>query len=351
MKYAIITPLLLATSLSIATLQAAEIPKDPKKQTTWGLYVDSKEVATMKKELGDKMLFIDVRDPVEIMFTGFTDLVDINIPFKTADRSTWHKKKPVFNMVVNKNFEKDIESALKERGLNKDAPIAIMCRSGGTRGAPATKLLEGKGYKNIYVVTDGFEGGTVKKGEKKNWRIKNGWKNANLPWSYKLNQEKMYMPNSKQDETIVSSDSATTTVSTTTTKMSKAAKKAAFMPVVKHASPMPNYMRTLKKNADSLKLSTEQSDKLKAWVAANNKKAADTVNKIVELEKGISLSSMKGDSKEILMTKFNEMSDLRMKLASSKTACRDNIRSILSSQQWNTLIKIQEQSAKKAALN
>lgn len=28
-----------------------------------------------------KLLFIDVRDPVEIMFVGFTDAVDINIPY------------------------------------------------------------------------------------------------------------------------------------------------------------------------------------------------------------------------------------------------------------------------------
>ncbi|RKZ61085.1 MAG: sulfurtransferase, partial [Gammaproteobacteria bacterium] len=24
------------------------------------------------------------------------------------------------------------------------------------------------------------------------WRLKNGWKNSGLPWSYKLNKEKMY---------------------------------------------------------------------------------------------------------------------------------------------------------------
>lgn len=31
------------------------------------------------QERGDQVLFIDVRDPVEIMFTGFTDAVDANI--------------------------------------------------------------------------------------------------------------------------------------------------------------------------------------------------------------------------------------------------------------------------------
>ena len=180
--------------LAIPTMAfASEVPGDPKKQTSWGLYVDSKETYEMKQKLGEQMLFVDVRDPIEIMFTGFTDVADINIPFKLADRNQWNSKKPVFAMVENPNFERDIEAALVARGLSKQVPIVIMCRSGGTRGAPATKLLKNKGYENVYVVTDGFEGGTVKDGERKNWRLKNGWKNSGLPWSYKLNKEKMYL--------------------------------------------------------------------------------------------------------------------------------------------------------------
>jgi len=323
MKYTLITPLLFAACLSVNSLQAAEVPKDPKKQTTWGLYVDSNEVADMKKKLGDKMLFVDVRDPVEIMFTGFTDMVDVNIPYKTADRSTWHKKKPVFNMVLNKNFEQDIEAALTSRGLTKDAPIAIMCRSGGTRGAPSTKLLEDKGYKNVYVVTDGFEGGKVKKGDKKNWRLKNGWKNTGLPWSYKLNKDKMYMGSKS--------------------------KKATFKAKLQHVNPMPNYLPVVMKNAEALKLTGEQKTKLKAWSAANNKKASATVLKIVELEGNIASASMKGDSKKALMSQFTEMSVLRMKLATLKTACRDNVRTILSESQWSQLLEIQGSGFKKAS--
>ena len=189
MKY---LALILVGLLSISSTFAAEKPKDPKKQTQWDLYLDSKEAFSMKEKAGDKVLFIDVRDPIEIMFTGFTDVVDINIPFKLSNPKNWHKKKPVFEMVINQDFESLIEKALKNKGLDKSAPIIIMCRSGGTRGAPATKLLENKGYKNVYVVTDGFEGGKVKEGDKKGWRLKNGWKNSGLPWSYKLNKNKMY---------------------------------------------------------------------------------------------------------------------------------------------------------------
>jgi hypothetical protein len=69
-----------------------------------------------------------------------------------------------------------------------------MCRSGGERGAPSAKALEGKGYQSVYVVVDGFEGDTAKSGERKNWRTVNGWKNAGLPWSYALNPDKMFLP-------------------------------------------------------------------------------------------------------------------------------------------------------------
>jgi len=189
MKY---LSLLFVAMIASSVAFAADKPSDPKQQTSWDLYVDSKEAYAMKQEQADKVLFVDVRDPIEIMFTGFTDVVDINIPFKLSNPANWNKKKPVFEMVVNKDFEPLIEKALKDRGLDKSAPIILMCRSGGTRGAPSAKMLEGKGYENVYVVTDGFEGGKIKQGEKKNWRTKNGWKNAGLPWSYNLNKDKMF---------------------------------------------------------------------------------------------------------------------------------------------------------------
>ena len=189
MKY---LSLLFVGMLASSVAFAADKPSDPKQQTSWDLYVDSKEAYAMKQELADKVLFVDVRDPIEIMFTGFTDVVDINIPFKLSNPAKWNKKKPVFEMAVNKDFEALIEKALKDRGLDKSAPIILMCRSGGTRGAPSAKMLEGKGYENVYVVIDGFEGGKIKQGEKKNWRTKNGWKNAGLPWSYNLNKDKMF---------------------------------------------------------------------------------------------------------------------------------------------------------------
>jgi len=193
MKKIFITMIL--SAIMSSALLSSPTPSSPEKQTKWGLYVDAKEANAMKQANPKNVLFIDVRDPVEIMFVGFTDVVDYNIPFMTVNTHKWHNKKPVFKLEKNKYFEQDISKALKMKGMTKDTPILIMCRSGGTRGAPAAKLLEGHGYSKVYVVTDGFEGSKTKLGDKKGFRLENGWKNAELPWSNKLNKDKMYFTN------------------------------------------------------------------------------------------------------------------------------------------------------------
>lgn len=190
----IISSMLIASVCATSLFSAPE-PKSPKKQTSWKLYVDAKEAYNMKKKDPENVLLLDVRDPVEIMMVGFSNFVDYNIPFMFINKDKWHPKHPFFGLDVNKNFEKDIAKALKMKNMDKEDAIIIMCRSGGTRGAPATKLLEGHGYKKVYVVTDGFEGSKTKTGDKKGFRLENGWKNSNLPWGYKLDKSKMYFTN------------------------------------------------------------------------------------------------------------------------------------------------------------
>jgi len=184
--------LALALLLPSAAVHAAPEPSDPRKQTPWGLYLTAKEAAEMTAQRGDEVLFVDVREPIEIMFTGFTDVVDVNVPFLLVNPSKWNPKKPRFAMEPNPDFADDVARALAERSLDKSAPVILMCRSGGTRGAPSAKALEGLGLKSVYVVVDGFEGSTDKKNPNGPWRLVNGWKNAGLPWSYDLNPDKVY---------------------------------------------------------------------------------------------------------------------------------------------------------------
>ena len=58
----------------------------------------------------------------------------------------------------------------------------------------AADRLQAAGYGKVYSVAEGVEGDTAKDGAKAGQRVVNGWKNANLPWTYKLDKAKMYFP-------------------------------------------------------------------------------------------------------------------------------------------------------------
>jgi rhodanese-related sulfurtransferase len=140
------------------------------------------------------MLFVDVRDPIEIMFIGFTDLAQANIPFLLADRSRFLDDKQRFAMDKNPQFAAQIEAALKAKGLNKDALIITMCRSGSSRGKPSAEYLLSQGFTNVKYIDHGFQGSSAKEGKEAGMRIVNGWQNDGLPWSMEINPEKIYRP-------------------------------------------------------------------------------------------------------------------------------------------------------------
>jgi rhodanese-related sulfurtransferase len=144
------------------------------------------------QERGDEILFLDVRDPVEIMFIGFTDEVDANIPFLIIDRTRWDGEKNRFQPYQNPDFAAEVEAALAARGLGKDAEVITMCRSGSERGKPSAQFLRDNGFPNARYVINGFQGGRIKEGDRAGFRLKNGWQNSGLPWSPKMNPEKMY---------------------------------------------------------------------------------------------------------------------------------------------------------------
>lgn len=172
---------------------AAPRPEAADRQTAWDLYLTSREAYDLKRSHGDEVLFVDVREPVEIMFTGFTDVVDVNVPFLMVDPSRRNPKRPVLAMEENPGFAAGILAALEARGLGLDAPVILMCRSGGERGAPSAKALEGLGLEAVYVVIDGFEGPTAKDDPNGPLRNVSGWKNSGLPWSYELNMDKIHL--------------------------------------------------------------------------------------------------------------------------------------------------------------
>ena len=172
---------------------AANVPEKESMRTKAGLYVDARETHEMiTSPEGREVVLIDVRDAVELKFTGYTDMTDIHVPWKIIDASSWDEKKQSYGGSINKNFGEDVKSRLDALGTSKQAHIIFMCRSGSTRSAPAADTLLAMGYTNVYSMVDGFEGGKSKDGAHKGARVVDGWKNSDLPWGWKLEQDVMY---------------------------------------------------------------------------------------------------------------------------------------------------------------
>jgi rhodanese-related sulfurtransferase len=175
------------SSVAALAVDAASVPEV--KRTQLGLYLSAAEAYEMASR--DKVLFLDVRTRAEVNFLGMATVTDANIPYMEIDNMySWDEKKGVFKMEPNSGFVTEVQDRMKQKGLDANGKIIVMCRS-GDRSAKAVDLLAKVGFKNVYSVVDGYEGDVAKDGERKGQRVVNGWKNSNLPWSYSLSKQKM----------------------------------------------------------------------------------------------------------------------------------------------------------------
>jgi rhodanese-related sulfurtransferase len=177
-------------SVSAWSIEADKVPES--KRTPLGLYLTSKEAYDMKKEKGDAVFFVDVRSKAEAVFLGMPTVADALLPLEefNGESAPWNDKGNAYSSDMNLDFVPQMDALLKSKGLDKHATIVLMCRS-GSRSALATGLLAKYGYDHIYSVIDGYEGDVVKEGPQAGQRAVNGWRNAGLPWSYKLDLNKM----------------------------------------------------------------------------------------------------------------------------------------------------------------
>lgn len=169
---------------------AASVPAP--KRTKLGQYLSSQEAAKFMDQNASKALFLDVRTPAEVTFLGMPAQADANVPYmKEPDFPTWDSAKGTFKLEPNPDFITEVRRRLAAKHLQSTDSIVLICRS-GDRSAAAANLLAEAGFKNVYSVVDGYEGDLATSGPKAGQRAVNGWKNAGLPWSYKLDKAKMY---------------------------------------------------------------------------------------------------------------------------------------------------------------
>lgn len=163
------------------------------KKTKLGLYLTPQQAYDMKRANPKGVALFDIRTRSEAMYVGWPGDADALVPFVEHPElmSDWDDKRAMYKLEPNQDFVPELERRLKAMGLGKDATLVLICRS-GDRSSKAADRLQTAGYAKVYSVAEGFEGDTVKDGPRTGQRAVNGWKNANLPWTYKLDRAKMY---------------------------------------------------------------------------------------------------------------------------------------------------------------
>ena len=160
-----------------------------------------------KVESGESGVYlIDVRTPGEYQQIGHS-MMAYNIPFKYLSDEFVEKggmfrgkkmTKTRYQYYENPEFLDYIKNHFKV-----DDTLLIMCRS-GNRSVPASDFLAENGFKNVYNVIDGFEGGKLKGSGAGKTLLKKfsehygrrgftgGWKYYGLPWTYSMDPKLVY---------------------------------------------------------------------------------------------------------------------------------------------------------------
>ncbi len=166
--------------------QEIKIDLPLEKQTTLGLYATAAQAYEKWKTSPDTVKVIDVRTPEEYAFVGHAEMAwNIPLAFVTYQRKAG---KTEYGAKPNPDFVTEVEKLARPTDT-----LLLMCRSGG-RSAMAVNQLAAAGFKNVYNITDGFEGDKVEDPESVflGKRMRNGWKNA-APWTYSIDPEKIIL--------------------------------------------------------------------------------------------------------------------------------------------------------------
>ena len=165
-----------------------------KKQTALGLYVTAREAYDMWKADPERIKVLDVRTSIEYAVNGHGGMA-VNIPVVFISYK-YDINKDDYPVAVNTEFVANVAKRFK-----LDDTILAMCRS-GTRSAIAVNFLAKAGFTNVYNIIDGFDGDKVED-PGSIWygvRMRNGWKNSVVPWTYKFDPTLVWVPSDTELE-------------------------------------------------------------------------------------------------------------------------------------------------------
>ena len=158
------------------------------RRTSLGLYVTAKEAYDMWQADPEGVRILDVRTPEEYVFVGHAPMAwSIPLAFQSFE---WDPDKRGFHWDLSPDFLPAVEAWAETSDT-----LLVSCRSGG-RSAKAINLLAKAGYMALWNIIDGMEGGKVKDPDSvfDGMRMKNGWRNSGLPWTYEIDRVRMVLP-------------------------------------------------------------------------------------------------------------------------------------------------------------
>jgi rhodanese-related sulfurtransferase len=161
-------------------------------RTALGLYVTPEEAYRMSTADPEGVHILDVRTFEEYIFVGHVETAK-NIPLVLPRYDPAGPSMPGRPPGCSGELNPDFVAKVKEATGPGDT-ILVMCATGG-RGAMAVNLLAQAGFAHAYNIVNGLEGdrvddpGSVYHGK----HMRNGWKNAGLPWGYDFHPDLMWV--------------------------------------------------------------------------------------------------------------------------------------------------------------
>ena len=179
------------TTLLEPVLEAApDVPES--NRTVLGLYVTPPDAYRMWKADPERVQILDVRTFEEYIFVGHVETaynVPLVFPRYDPNGPSMPGRPPGCSGELNQDF---VPTA--KRLFAPTDTILVMCAT-GARGAMAVNLLAQAGFTNVYNIVNGLEGdrvddpGSLYFGK----HLRNGWKNAGLPWGYDFHPDLLWV--------------------------------------------------------------------------------------------------------------------------------------------------------------
>lgn len=167
-----------------------EIPEANK--TSLELYVTPREAYERWIVDPENVHILDVRTFEEYLFVGHFEMaknIPLVFPRFDPDGPSMPGRPPGCSGDPNPNFVAEAQGA-----FDKSDTILVMCTTGG-RGAIAVNTLADAGFTDVYNIITGFEGDRIDDpgSEYHGMHLRNGWKNAGLPWCYEFHPDLMWI--------------------------------------------------------------------------------------------------------------------------------------------------------------